>query len=41
MGVDADANGIGDTPYTIDVDNTDRYPLIASITIFDAGTGTG
>jgi len=26
-GVDADGDGIGDTPYIIDADNQDRYPL--------------
>jgi hypothetical protein len=41
VGVDADADGVGDTHYTIDVNNTDRYPLIAPITIFDAGTWNG
>jgi len=40
-GVDADANGIGDVPYTIDANNVDRYPLIAPITVFDAGTWNG
>jgi parallel beta-helix repeat protein len=41
-GVDADADGIGDTPYTIiDVNNIDRYPLIAPITVFDAGAWNG
>jgi len=28
-GVDADGDGIGDTPYVIDENNTDRYPLIS------------
>jgi len=37
-GIDADADGIGDTQYTIDENNADRYPLIAPITLFDAGT---
>jgi len=27
-GVDADGDGIGDTPYVIDENNTDRYPLM-------------
>jgi len=41
-GVDADADGIGDTPYTIiDVNNIDRYPLIAPITVVDAGAWNG
>lgn len=30
LGVDADDDGIGDTPYTIDQTNTDNYPLINS-----------
>ena len=37
-GVDADADGIGDTQHTIDENNADRYPLIAPNTVFDAGT---
>ena len=32
-GIDADNDGIGDTPYTIDENNTDYYPLIKSIAI--------
>jgi len=31
-GVDANGDGIGDTPYVIDVDNRDRYPLMKSWT---------
>jgi hypothetical protein len=27
-GTDADHDGIGDTPYVIDANNTDQYPLI-------------
>jgi len=27
-GIDADGDGIGDTPYVIDANNTDRYPLM-------------
>lgn len=27
-GVDADSDGIGDTPYVVDVQNQDRYPLM-------------
>lgn len=27
-GIDADHDGIGDTPYTIDTNNVDRYPLV-------------
>jgi parallel beta-helix repeat protein len=41
FGVDADCDGMGDTSHIIDVNNTDRYPLIAPITIFDAGTWNG
>jgi parallel beta-helix repeat protein len=31
------SDGIGDTQYTIDADNVDRYPLVAPISTFDAG----
>jgi parallel beta-helix repeat protein len=41
VGVDADADGLGDTPYTIDANNTDRYPLVGSINVFDAGIWDG
>jgi parallel beta-helix repeat protein len=37
----SDSDGIGDTKYAIDSNNTDRYPLIAPITVFDAGTWNG
>jgi len=40
-GVDADGDGIGDDEYVIDANNTDRYPLIAPIGIFDAGVWNG
>jgi len=40
-GVDADNDGIGDEPHTIDANNTDRYPLMAPINIFDAGVWDG
>lgn len=30
-GTDADGDGIGDTPYVIDVQNIDRYPLMQSV----------
>jgi len=40
-GVDANFDGIGDVSYTIDANNTDRYPLIAPITVFDAGIWDG
>jgi hypothetical protein len=32
------SDGIGDTTYSIDMSNVDRFPLMASINIFDAGT---
>jgi len=35
MGVDRDKNGVGDTPYFIDSENVDRYPLLLSLPIFD------
>lgn len=35
------SDGIGDTPYVIDSNNIDRYPLIATITVFDAGVWNG
>jgi parallel beta-helix repeat protein len=36
-GVDSDQDGIGDTPHVLDENNMDRFPLIAPISIFDAG----
>ncbi|PVX23662.1 MAG: hypothetical protein CW716_11635 [Candidatus Bathyarchaeum sp.] len=36
-GVDADNDGIGDTPYTIYENNDDNYPLMAPLMTFDAG----
>jgi len=35
------SDGIGDTPYVIDANNTDRFPLMALFTMFDAGTWNG
>ena len=35
------SDGIGDAPYIIDVNNTDRYPLMAPISIFDVGVWNG
>jgi hypothetical protein len=32
-GMDADGDGIGDTPYVIDVLNMDRYPLMQSYAV--------
>jgi len=47
-GTDWDGDGIGDTPYIINKDNRDNYPMMepvgahmATITIFDAGTWEG
>ena len=47
-GTDWDGDGIGDTPYVIDEDNKDNYPImkpvrehIAPVTIFNAGTWEG
>jgi parallel beta-helix repeat protein len=37
-GTDNDGDGIGDTKYIIGENSQDRYPLIAPITSFDAGT---
>jgi parallel beta-helix repeat protein len=35
-GVDADGDGIGDAAYTIDANNTDRYPLMGKFSDFNA-----
>jgi parallel beta-helix repeat protein len=35
------SDGTGDTPYVIDANNADRYPLAAPISVFDAGTWNG
>jgi nitrous oxidase accessory protein len=37
-GTDNDGDGIGDTPYIINENNQDNYPLMAPIKTFDAGT---
>jgi parallel beta-helix repeat protein len=37
-GTDNNRDGIGDTPYVINENSKDNYPLMAPITIFDAGT---
>ena len=36
-GTDNEGDGIGDSPYIIDEENQDNYPLMAPIKIFDAG----
>jgi len=41
VGTDANNDGIGDTPYVIDANNQDNYPLMAPIYAFDAGTWEG
>jgi parallel beta-helix repeat protein len=47
-GIDWDGDGIGDTPYIIDENNRDNYPMMepvgkltAPVTIFNAGTWEG
>jgi len=40
-GTDANGDGIGDTQYTIDATNIDRYPLMGPFNTFDAGTWNG
>jgi len=37
-GTDSDGDGVGNTPYVIDENNTDNQPLMAPICLFDAGT---
>jgi parallel beta-helix repeat protein len=42
VGIDsAPTDGIGDTPYIIDVNNTDHYPLMAPTITFNAGIWNG
>jgi parallel beta-helix repeat protein len=43
-GVDANGDGIGDTPYIIDADNQDRYPLMhlwSPLPVHNINTGLG
>ncbi|MEM4713540.1 MAG: NosD domain-containing protein [Candidatus Bathyarchaeia archaeon] len=40
-GLDANGDALGDTHYTMDANNTDRYPLIAPFRTFDAGVWNG
>lgn len=40
-GTDSNHDGIGDTPYTIDGNNTDQYPLVYSTGSYDAGQING
>jgi parallel beta-helix repeat protein len=37
-GADTNGDGIGDTPYVIDEDNVDRFPLMAPTSVFEDGT---
>lgn len=39
--VETESDGISDTPYDIDENNQDRYPLMGPFNIFDAGTWNG
>jgi len=36
--LDSGGNGIGDDPYVVDLNNTDRFPLMGPISFFNAGT---
>jgi nitrous oxidase accessory protein NosD len=38
-GIDANADGIGDTPYIIDADNIDHYPLMEPVIITESSDG--
>jgi hypothetical protein len=38
VGTDSDGNGKGDTPYLIDSDRKDNYPLMAPFDIFSVST---
>jgi nitrous oxidase accessory protein NosD len=40
-GVDANGDGIGDTPYVIDENNKDGFPLMAPVSVFDDGMEGG
>jgi len=35
------SDGIGDTPYTVDAFNRDKFPLMAPLSVFDAGDWNG
>jgi parallel beta-helix repeat protein len=39
LGADFNADGIGDTPYPIDANNTDHFPLLGTFSVFDATQG--
>lgn len=39
LGVDSNADGIGDTPYFIEANNTDRYPLMGLFSSFSLPQG--
>jgi len=38
-GVDADQDGIGDTPYTVGENNVDNYPLMGKFSVFTVALG--
>ena len=40
-GNDSDHDGIGDSPYAVDANNTDNYPLMGPFVEFNAGTWNG
>lgn len=40
-GIDADGDGIGDTPYIVGKNNTDRYPLMNPVAIAELPDGSG
>ena len=40
-GMDANGDGIGEMPYSLDDNNQDNYPLIAPLTVFSAGMWNG
>jgi parallel beta-helix repeat protein len=39
IGVDSDLDGIGDTPYVIDANNTDHFPLMGAFSSFSTSQG--
>jgi parallel beta-helix repeat protein len=41
VGIDAGDDGIGNTPYIINANNQDRYPLISPFKFFEAGVWDG
>ena len=39
-GFDGDRNGIGDTPYTVEQNNTDNYPLMGPLSVYATSRGS-